>query len=88
MQPKKYTIALETDPSQRWIPIIQDHLKQIKSIYRELQEQNSGAMATILSGLISASSLLGKVLYKEEIQSIAKLCEIPFGQSVMLQCMY
>jgi hypothetical protein len=88
MQPKKYTIALETPAEERWLPIINDHLADIKAIYRDLEERNGGTMVAVLSKLISAASSFGYVLYKEELQSIAKVCEIPFGQLVILQLMY
>ncbi len=88
MQPKKYTIALETPPEERWLPIIQDHLGDIKAIYRDLNEKSGGTMVAILSKLITASSSFGYVLYRDELQSIAKLCDIPFGQLVILQLMY
>ena len=86
-----YDINLDLDPSERWKHVMTDYNILFKEVMVEIDSIITGH--GILGSVINVSSdviyrLMNNIMYKEELQSISKLANIPMNKLILCQIIY
>ena len=90
---KKYVIDLDTDEKHRWTNIILEHKSECLVAFSEMEKlvnlSTTAKVAKYLAkSIASAYVYFGKVLYLDELKSIAKILNVTVEKVILYQLVY
>lgn len=92
----KYTVDLDAAPEDRWKQVVQDYKHLFPAVIQKAEADLREAlgrfpawlMGNLTCGVLRMASMLGGVMYKEELKAIAQQAGISLGKLIFMQLSY